>query len=119
MEIPESEMYREQPDRGPCSVFRLYKSTNKYLPEVDKSIRKMHRGAVCVVGVVVDGDLPEEKNKFVMHYHMRNEKSYFGSLSIEPCTNVFEQDGCYYFEGGLDPKRNIRVKYLLIPNETN
>ncbi len=119
METLVNRMYREQPDRGPSAVFELYKSTNQYNPETDKSIRLLHRGTVCIIGVVADTDIPKEGDKFVMYYHKRNDKSYFGSLSVNKCVSVTEQEGCYYFEGHLNPQRKIRDKYLLIPGEVN
>lgn len=107
-------IFREQPDRGPSSMYHIYGALYRYNEKKDKSVKKAPKSELNVIGMVADDKMPEEGKKFVMYYHRYGNTAEFGSLSLKSCVNVVKQDDCYYFE---DPESKGR--YILIPCELN
>lgn len=105
---------RQQPTRGPASMYTIYRLKFGFNPTHDKSITKIPRETSTITGMVEDDDLPSEGGEFHMHHHRKNGLEHFGTISLEKCVNVVIDDEHYYFEDtqGIG-------KYLLEPCSLN
>lgn len=102
--------YTEQPDRGPCIMYDMYKPLYRQYTKNNINIDKIPKGGPVIRGVVPKDALPKDGGGFSMFYHSIDNTAVFGAFTLDECQNVIENKGYYYFEDGSG-----RHMYVLAP----
>jgi len=96
------------------TLYDLFRTEYTYRPnKTDKPLKEHDKVPVRIRGLVQEDGLPENNKKFKMFYFYIADTYKYGSIVLDECFNVVEEDGCYYFED------NEHTKYLLIKPSLN